>query len=161
MVHISGSGHPFAGTLRLFPNPASRYQPDGPHGPSQVIDPFAYHWKYPAWQGIRLKGQIIYETHIGTLTSAGTWQAAHEILPSLAEDGITTIEIMPVAEFPGEFGWGYDGTALFAPTHLYGTPDEFRAFVDRAHGLRLGVILDVVYNHLGPDGNYLKEFSQT
>jgi maltooligosyltrehalose trehalohydrolase len=144
---------------RLVPDPASRYQPGGPHGPSQVVDPFAYHWKHSAWQGLRLKGQIIYETHIGTLTAEGTWQAAHEILPSLAEYGITTIGIMPVAEFPGEFGWGYDGTALFAPTHLYGTPDEFRAFIDEAHGLGLAVTLDVVYNHLGPDGNYLKEFS--
>jgi maltooligosyltrehalose trehalohydrolase len=144
---------------RLFPDPASRFQPEGPHGPSQIVDPFLYRWKDEAWKGVRLEGQILYETHIGTFTPEGTWTAARERLPSLAEDGITVLEIMPVAEFPGEFGWGYDGTALFAPSHLYGTPDEFRAFIDRAHSLGLGVILDVVYNHLGPDGNYLKEFT--
>ena len=97
--------------------------------------------------------------HIGTFTSEGTWNAARELLPQLADTGITLLEVMPVADFSGSFGWGYDGVDLFAPTRLYGTPDEFRDFVDRAHALGLGVILDVVYNHLGPDGNYLKEFS--
>ena len=144
---------------RLFPDPASRFQPEGPHGPSQIVNPFLYRWKDEMWKGRRLEGQVIYETHIGTLTPEGTWTAAREVLPDLAEDGITILEVMPVAEFPGDFGWGYDGTSLFAPTHLYGGPDEFRAFVDRAHSLGLGVILDVVYNHLGPDGNYLKQFS--
>jgi len=144
---------------RLFPDPASRFQPEGPHGPSQIVNPSLYRWNDDTWTGLRLEGQVIYETHIGTLTPEGTWTAAHEVLPTLAEDGITLIEIMPVAEFPGEFGWGYDGTAFFAPTHLYGTPDDFRAFVDKAHSLKLGVILDVVYNHFGPDGNYLKQFS--
>jgi maltooligosyltrehalose trehalohydrolase len=143
----------------LIPDPASRFQPDGPHGPSQIINPFLYRWKDDSWKGVHLEKQVIYETHIGTLTREGTWSASREVLPSLVDDGITLLEIMPVAEFPGEFGWGYDGTSLFAPTHLYGTPDEFRAFIDRAHSLGLGVILDVVYNHLGPDGNYLKEFS--
>jgi maltooligosyltrehalose trehalohydrolase len=144
---------------RLFPDPASRFQPEGPHGPSQIVHPSLYCWKDDMWKGLVLEGQVIYETHIGTLTSEGTWTAARQVLPDLAEDGITALEVMPVAEFPGEFGWGYDGTALFAPTHLYGTPEDFRGFVDRAHSLGLGVILDVVYNHLGPDGNYLKEFA--
>jgi maltooligosyltrehalose trehalohydrolase len=97
--------------------------------------------------------------HIGTFTPDGTWAAAMEQLPELEQLGITAVEVMPVAEFPGRFGWGYDGVDLFAPTRLYGTPDEFRLFIDRAHGLGMGVILDVVYNHIGPDGNYLKQFS--
>ena len=144
---------------RLFPDPASRFQPEGPHGPSQIVNPCSYRWKDAGWQGVRIEGQVIYEMHIGTFTSEGTWNAARTLLPRLADTGITLLEIMPVAEFPGGFGWGYDGVALFAPTRLYGTPDEFRAFVDDAHGLGLGVVLDVVYNHLGPDGNYLREFS--
>src|SRR5437660_10029268 len=98
--------------------------------------------------------------HIGTFTPEGTWAAAEPELPELAALGITVLEIMPVAEFPGRFGWGYDGVDLFAPTRLYGTPDEFRSFIDRAHSLGIGVILDVVYNHIGPDGNYLKQFSE-
>lgn len=144
---------------RLFPDPASRYQPDGPHGASQIIRSSSYRWKDESWKGVRIEGQVIYEMHIGTFTPAGTWNAAQNALLDLADDGITLVEIMPVAEFPGRFGWGYDGVDLFAPTRLYGTPDDFRSFVDRAHFLGMGVILDVVYNHLGPDGNYLKEFS--
>ena len=97
--------------------------------------------------------------HIGTFTPEGTWASALRQLPGLAELGITVVELMPVAEFPGRFGWGYDGVDLFAPSHLYGTPDEFRHFVDVAHEAGIGVILDVVYNHFGPDGNYLKHFS--
>jgi maltooligosyltrehalose trehalohydrolase len=147
------------GASRLFPDPASRFQPDGPHGPSEVVDPGSFRWTDTNWPGIRLKGQVIYEMHVGTFTREGTWTAAREQLPRLADVGITLLEVMPVADFPGNFGWGYDGVNLFAPTRLYGTPDEFRHFVDQAHGLGLGVILDVVYNHFGPDGNYLKEFS--
>jgi len=142
-----------------FPDPASRYQPEGPHGPSQIIDPNTFRWSDNAWQGVTREGQVIYEMHIGTFTSKGSWAAATEQLPELARLGMTVLEVMPVADFPGLFGWGYDGVDLFAPTRLYGTPDEFRAFVDRAHALGLGVILDVVYNHIGPDGNYLKQFS--
>lgn len=144
---------------QLLPDPASRFQPEGPHGPSQVVSSAEYRWNDDAWAGVRMEGQVIYEMHIGTFTPEGTYKAAMEVLPHLADTGITVLEIMPIAEFPGEFGWGYDGVDLFAPTHLYGTPDDFRAFVDRAHGLGLGVILDVVYNHLGPDGNYLKAFA--
>jgi maltooligosyltrehalose trehalohydrolase len=142
-----------------FPDPASRFQPEGPHGPSQVVDPAAYRWNDTAWRGAGARGQVIYEMHIGTFTREGTWAAACGELASLARLGITMLEVMPIAEFPGRFGWGYDGVDLFAPTRLYGTPDDFRAFVDCAHGEGLAVILDVVYNHVGPDGNYLKEFS--
>jgi maltooligosyltrehalose trehalohydrolase len=148
------------GDTALYPDPASRFQPEGPHGPSQVIDPSRFAWSDDGWPGVSLQGQVIYEMHIGTFTPEGTWQAAVRQLPELADLGVTVIEVMPVAEFPGRFGWGYDGVDLFAPTRLYGTPDDFRRFVDRAHAAGLGVILDVVYNHLGPDGNYLKQFAE-
>lgn len=137
------------------PDPASRFQPEGPHGPSQVVDPTKFEWTDQDWTGCKLAGQIIYELHIGTFTPDGTWAAAIRKLPYLRDTGITLIEVMPVAEFPGKFGWGYDGVSFFAPTRLYGQPDDFRRFVNEAHRLGLGVILDVVYNHLGPDGNYL------
>ncbi len=143
-----------------FPDPASRFQPEGPHGPSQVVDPDAFEWSDAQWRGPRLEGQVIYEMHVGTFTPEGTWQAASALLPQLAADGITTIELMPVADFCGRFGWGYDGVDLFAPTRLYGTPDELRRFVDRAHAVGIAVILDVVYNHFGPDGAYHREFSE-
>ena len=149
-----------AGERGFVPDPASRFQPEGPHGPSQVVDPSAYRWTDGDWRGpASVEGQVIYELHVGTFTPEGTWTAAAEQLPYLADLGVTALEVMPVAEFPGTFGWGYDGVDLFAPFHGYGTPDDFRRFVDRAHGLGLAVILDVVYNHLGPDGNYLKSFS--
>ena len=144
-----------------FPDPASRFQPEGPHGPSEVIDPATFRWSDAGWRGVSPAGQVLYEMHVGTFTRDGTWRSAAARLPGLAELGVTVLEVMPVADFPGRFGWGYDGVDLFAPTRLYGRPDDFRAFVDRAHALRLGVILDVVYNHLGPDGNYLKQFSES
>lgn len=146
---------------RLLPDPASRFQPQGPHGPSQVIDPSLFKWNDRQWPGISIEGQVIYEMHIGTYTAEGTWRAASRELHELKRIGITVVEVMPVADFPGEFGWGYDGVNLFAPTRLYGHPDDFRSFVDQAHGHGLAVILDVVYNHLGPDGNYLPEFSSS
>lgn len=142
-----------------FPDPASRFQPEGPHGPSQIVDATPFKWTDQGWGGIQRNGQVIYEMHVGTFTRAGTWAAAEDELAELAELGITVIEVMPVAEFPGRFGWGYDGVDLFAPTRLYGRPDDFRHFVDHAHALGVGVILDVVYNHFGPDGSYLKHFS--
>ncbi len=142
-----------------FPDPASRFQPSGPHGASRIVDPASFKWSDNAWPGVRREEQIIYEMHIGTFTAEGTWAAATARLPHLAELGVTLLEVMPVADFPGRFGWGYDGVNLFAPTRLYGGPDDFRAFVDRAHTLGLGVILDVVYNHIGPDGNFLREFA--
>lgn len=144
----------------LYPDPASRFQPQGPHGPSQVVDPEKFEWTDGKWRGSTLKGQVLYEMHIGTFTKEGTWEAATRELAELADIGITTIEMMPVAEFPGRFGWGYDGVDLFAPMHRYGRPDDLRKFVDRAHSEGLGIILDVVYNHLGPDGNYLPRFSR-
>src|SRR5256714_4104596 len=142
-----------------WPDPASRFQPDGPHGASEIIDSGTFRWTDTAWRGRRREELVIYEMHVGTVTPDGNWQAAAGELPALAELGITCLELMPVADFPGNFGWGYDGVDLFAPTRLYGRPDEFRGFVDHAHGLGIAVILDVVYNHLGPDGNYLKCFS--
>ena len=142
-----------------FPDPASRFQPDGPHGASEVVDPLAFEWTDDAWKGVLLEGQVIYEIHIGTFTDEGTWAAAGRQLPELAESGITLVEVMPIADFPGRFGWGYDGVALFAPTWLYGLPDDMRNFVNQAHAHGIGVLLDVVYNHLGPEGNYLSEFS--
>jgi maltooligosyltrehalose trehalohydrolase len=145
---------------RPYPDPASRYQPEGPHGWSEVVDSRAFTWTDQAWRGVALENQVLYEMHIGTFTPEGTWAAAERELPELADLGVTTIEIMPVADFPGRFGWGYDGVNLWAPTRLYGRPDALRQFVDRAHGLGLGVMLDVVYNHLGPSGNYLRAFSE-
>jgi maltooligosyltrehalose trehalohydrolase len=145
---------------RAFPDPASRFQPQGPHGPSQVIDPSAFSWHDQTWPGISLKGQVIYELHIGTFTPEGTFESALRELPELARAGFTVIEIMPVADFPGRFGWSYDGVGLFAPAAIYGTPQDLCRFVDAAHRIGLGVMLDVVYNHVGPDGNYLKQFSE-
>jgi len=147
------------GSSKLFPDPASRFQPEGPHGPSEIVDPSAFLWTDHDWRGVTLHGQVIYELHLGTFTREGTWEAAERELPELKAAGITVLEIMPLADFAGSFGWGYDGVNLFAPTRLYGTPDDARRFIDRAHSLGLGVLHDVVYNHLGPDGNYLAEFS--
>ena len=143
-----------------YPDPASRFQPEGPHGFSQVIDPARFHWTDAAWQGAALHGQAIYEMHTGTFTPEGTWQAARRELVELARLGITAIELMPIADFPGDFGWGYDGVGWFAPVKLYGEPDDLRQFIDDAHRLGIAVILDVVYNHFGPDGNYIKQFSE-
>ena len=147
---------------KFYPDPASRFQPKGPHGPSCIIDPRQFQWTDSQWPGpaaTGLKGQTIYEMHIGTFTKEGMWRAATEQLAELARIGITVVEIMPITDFPGKFGWGYDGVNFFAPSHLYGTPDDLRSFIDRAHSLGVAVILDVVYNHFGPDGNYLGIFS--
>ena len=166
--YFSGSAEAGAGDCYRFrvdnaehfhPDPASRFQPNGPHGSSRIVDPTTFRWSDAEWPGKQLKGQIIYEMHVGTFTEEGTWRAAAEQLPELARIGITVIEVMPIADFPGNFGWGYDGVDFFAPTHLYGVPDDLRSFVNHAHSLGLGVILDVVYNHFGPDGNYLGVYS--
>ena len=142
----------------LFADPASRFQPEGPFGPSEVIDGDAYPWRHPAPR--RPPGdQVIYEMHVGTFTPEGTWASAIDRLPGLADIGITTLEVMPVSEFPGRFGWGYDGVFPYAPTWLYGSPDDFRGFIDAAHALGLSVILDVVYNHLGPDGCVFAQYA--
>jgi maltooligosyltrehalose trehalohydrolase len=146
-----------------YPDPYSRFQPEGPHGPSMAVDPNSYTWHDTEWSGVELPGQVLYELHIGTFTEAGTFEAAIERLLWLKSLGITVIEVMPVAEFPGKWNWGYDGVALFAPFHGYGNDygdhSAFKRSVDQAHAHGLAVILDVVYNHLGPDGNYLNCFS--
>jgi len=144
---------------KLFPDPASRRQPDGPHELSEIVDPGAFSWSDGDWGGLELAGQVIYEVHIGTFTAEGTFEAAARQFAALADLGVTLVEVMPVAEFDGQFGWGYDGVDLFAPTRNYGTPDDFRRFVDEAHRHGLGVMLDVVYNHFGPVGNYTGQFS--
>lgn len=143
-----------------FPDPCSRFQPEGPHGPSQVVDPSRFQWTDEAWPGLpSIKGQVLYELHVGTFTPKGTYAAAMAKLPLLKELGVTVVELMPLHTFPGRFNWGYDGVTLFAPCAVYGTPDDLRRFVDEAHRLGLGVLLDVVYNHLGPDGNYLAQYA--
>jgi maltooligosyltrehalose trehalohydrolase len=124
-----------------------------------IIDPTRFFWHDMNWKGVKIEGQVIYELHIGTFTAEGTWNATRQQLKALQDLGVTVLEIMPVHDFCGRYGWGYDGVDFFAPTRLYGTPDDFRAFVDDAHGIGLGVILDVVYNHAGPVGNFLKDFS--
>ena len=144
-----------------FPDPCSRFQPQGPAGPSMVVDPEAYRWHDGGWSGVAIPGQVIYELHVGTFTPEGTLEAAARELPELQRLGVTLVELMPMAEFPGRFNWGYDGVALYAPCRVYGDHDALRRFVDRAHAVGIGVILDVVYNHLGPAGCHLREFSDT
>lgn len=142
-----------------LPDPCSRFQPEGVHGPSEVIDPAAFPWTDAGWMGIEMRGQVIYELHAGTFSEQGTFAGVTAQLEALRDLGVTVIELMPVAAFPGRWNWGYDGVSLFAPSQNYGHPDDLRRLVDTAHGLGLAVILDVVYNHLGPDGNYLRQFS--
>jgi maltooligosyltrehalose trehalohydrolase len=143
-----------------FPDPASRFQPQGVHGPSQVVDASAFTWTDAAWRGTTLEGTVLYEVHIGTFTPAGTFQGALERLGYLRDLGVTAMELMPVADFAGERNWGYDGVAPFAPARCYGSPDDLRALVNAAHAAGLAVHLDVVYNHFGPDGAYQSAFSQ-
>jgi maltooligosyltrehalose trehalohydrolase len=146
----------------LRADPVSRFQPDGPLGPSMIVDPGRFAWTDDRWRGIPERHRhVLYEMHIGTFTPEGTWSAAERHLEFLRDVGITTLEIMPIAEFSGDFGWGYDGVNLFAPTRLYGGPDDARHFIDRAHALGLAVVLDVVYNHFGPVGNFIAQFSDT
>lgn len=141
-----------------WPDPWSRSQPDGVHGPSAVVDPTSFAWHDADWKGRRREHLVIYELHVGTFTPEGTFAAAAERLPWLRDLGVTAVELMPVAAFPGGRNWGYDSAALFAPTAAYGTADDLRRFVDTAHALGLAVLQDVVYNHLGPDGAYLAAF---
>jgi maltooligosyltrehalose trehalohydrolase len=143
---------------RERPDPVSRFRPQGVHGPSRIVDPNSYRWSDQQWRGRQMAELVIYELHIGTFTPGGTFDAATERLPLLRELGVTAIEIMPVAEFPGGRNWGYDGVSLYAPQSTYGGPDGLKRLVNAAHGEGLAVILDVVYNHLGPEGNYLGDF---
>jgi maltooligosyltrehalose trehalohydrolase len=158
-----------AGTLYKFrlngreeqavPDPASRYQPFGVHGPSAVVDPARFRWSDADWSPPAFDDLSIYELHVGAFTSEGTFRAVAERLPALVDLGVRAIELMPVADFPGNWNWGYDGVALFAPARCYGAPDDFRALIDAAHACGLVVFLDVVYNHFGPDGAYANAFS--
>ena len=141
-----------------LPDPASRWQPDGVHGWSAVVDESQFTWSDDDWSGVPLGDTVLYELHIGTFTPAGTFDAAIAELPRLRDLGITTIEIMPVAAFPGERNWGYDGVFPFAVQHSYGGPDALARFVDAAHHHGLAVVLDVVYNHIGPEGNVLGQY---
>jgi len=144
---------------RLLPDPASRFQPEGVHGPSEVVDPFAFQWTDENWAGRPLADLIIYELHVGTFSDAGTFAGVEARLDYLAHLGVTAIELMPIAEFAGRWNWGYDGVDLFAPSHNYGRPEHLQRLVNAAHRYGLAVILDVVYNHLGPDGAYLSAFT--
>ena len=138
-----------------MPDPASRFQPEGVHGPSEVINPHAYEWHDESWRGVAQQDLVFYELHVGTFTPEGTYRAAQEKLSYLKELGVTAVEVMPLAAFPGERNWGYDPAAQYAPAHPYGHPDDLRALVDAAHEIGLAVYLDVVYNHFGPDGAYV------
>lgn len=139
----------------VVPDPASRHQPDDVHALSEVIDPEAFPWSDGGWNGRPWEEAVIYELHVGTFTTEGTFRAVLDKLDYLAELGITAIELMPLAEFPGRRGWGYDGVLMFAPESSYGRPEDLKALVDAAHARGLMVLLDVVYNHFGPEGNYL------
>lgn len=143
----------------LVPDPASRHNPDDVHGASQVIDPTAFDWRDDNWRGRPWDEAVIYELHVGTFSPAGNFAGVAERLDHLADLGITAIELMPVADFPGRRNWGYDGTLLFAPDSRYGTPDDLKRLVQAAHARGLMVFLDVVYNHFGPDGNYLGSYA--
>ena len=155
-----GTAYAFVlGDGMALPDPASRQQAGDVHGPSLLVDGDAYQWHNPEWRGRPWEEAVLYELHVGAFTPEGTFRAAAEKLHELATLGITAIEIMPVAQFGGERGWGYDGVLLYAPHPSYGTPDDLRALVDRAHDLNLMVLLDVVYNHFGPDGNYIGRYA--
>jgi maltooligosyltrehalose trehalohydrolase len=162
LVSIAAAGMSYRYRLdngESYPDPCSRFQPQGPHGPSMIVDPKAYRWRTTGWPGVRMPGQVLYELHLGTFTPEGSLDAARERLGDLQRDGITLIELMPLAECAGRWNWGYDGVGLFAPAHVYGDHEALKRFVDAAHGKGLGVMVDVVYNHFGPDGNYLTQFS--
>lgn len=148
------------GDLRI-PDPASRFQPGDVHGPSQVIDPQRWDWQDGDWRGRPWEEVVVYELHVGTFTPEGTFGATQERLDYLQQLGVTAIELMPVADFPGQQNWGYDGVSLFAPDSRYGRPEDLKAFVQAAHDKGLMVFLDVVYNHFGPEGNYLHTYAPT
>ncbi len=139
------------------PDPASRFQPQDVHGPSEVVDPSAYRWQHPDWRGRPWNETVLYELHAGLLRRVPRrGRSAASAWPKL---GVTAVELMPIADFPGRHNWGYDGVLPFAPDCAYGTPDELKALVDAAHGLGMMMFLDVVYNHFGPDGNYLNLYA--
>ena len=141
------------------PDPAARFQPGDVHGTSEVIDPLAYRWGDRAWAGLPAERLVVYELHVGAFTAAGTYAGVAERLDHLVSLGVTAVQLMPVADFPGRRGWGYDGVLLFAPEAGYGRPEALKALVDAAHARGLAVLLDVVYNHFGPEGNYLHRYA--
>ncbi|WP_461175790.1 malto-oligosyltrehalose trehalohydrolase [Trueperella pyogenes] len=141
-----------------LPDPRSMCQPEGPHGPSEIVDPTAFVWSDHEWRGTDLAGQVFYELHVGTFTPEGTFAAAIERLDYLRDLGVDVVELMPIAPMPGERGWGYDGVSIYALHHPYGTPADLAALVDGIHARGMSACLDVVYNHFGPDGNYLAQF---
>src|SRR6185437_16164682 len=140
------------------PDPRSMWQPHGVHGASRIYDHAQFAWSDAHWRGVPLSGAVLYELHIGTFTTDGTFDAAIEHLDHLVELGVDAVEVLPIAAYDGDSGWGYDGVDLYAVHEPYGGPDGFKRFVDACHQRGLGVVLDVVYNHLGPSGNYLGEF---
>jgi maltooligosyltrehalose trehalohydrolase len=144
----------------IIPDPASRFQPEGIFAPSQVVDPKRYNWRSQGWRGRPWSEAVIWEAHVGTATPQGTYAALADQLPRLRDMGITAIELMPLADFPGTRNWGYDGVLPFAPNASYGTPDDLRGLIDRAHELGLMVLIDVVYNHFGPSGNFLHAYAR-
>jgi maltooligosyltrehalose trehalohydrolase len=146
------------GTDEKFPDPASHFQPDGVHGPSGVVDHTAYQWKDASWNGLPMQDLIFYEIHVGTFTPEGTFDAIINRLDDLAETGINALEIMPISQFPGSRNWGYDGVFPYAVQNSYGGPDKFKQLIDEAHKRGIAVFLDVVFNHLGPEGNYIDRF---
>jgi malto-oligosyltrehalose trehalohydrolase len=150
----------FAGLSFSVPDPASRFNPDGVHEPSEVVSPTAYEWRDAGWRGRPFREAAIYELHVGTFTPQGTYASAAERLDHLRELGVTAIELMPLAATPGSYNWGYDGVLPFAPHPAYGRPEDLKRFVDAAHERGLMVLLDVVYNHFGPEGNYLGHYAQ-
>jgi maltooligosyltrehalose trehalohydrolase len=141
------------------PDPASRDNPDGVHARSSIVDPGAYDWRDDGWRGRPWPEAVVYELHVGTFTAAGTFAAAIEHLDALSDLGVTAVELMPIAAFAGQRNWGYDGVLPFAPAAAYGAPDDLKRFVDTAHARGLMVLVDVVYNHFGPDGNYLHAYA--
>ena len=142
------------------PDPASRWQPDDVHGPSVVVDPRAYAWRHTAWRGRPWAEAVLYELHVGAFTEEGTFDGVRRKLDHLAELGVTAIELMPLAEFSGTRNWGYDGVMPFAPDAAYGSPDDLKRLIDEAHARGLMMFLDVVYNHFGPEGNYLPRYAK-
>ena len=139
------------------PDPASRFQPQGVHGPSQVVDP-NFEWTDEGWAGVAMPNLVLYELHVGSFTPQGTLEAIIERIPQLKELGITAIEVMPLAQFPGKRNWGYDGVYLYAVQNTYGTPQSLKKLIDACHRQGMAVFLDVVYNHFGPEGNYTADF---
>lgn len=149
----------FTGNGLAVPDPASRYQPEDVHGRSQIVDPGSFDWTDSAWKGLPWSETVLYELHVGTFTPAGTFAALTDKLDYLKDIGITAVELMPIADFPGKFGWGYDGVLPYAPESRYGKPDDLKNLIQQAHRKGLQVFLDVVYNHFGPEGNYLHAYA--